>query len=239
MLARVITTLRIKHIQGEIMALRSLKRLRHQLAPILCLILALTNFFLTSTGAAQQRRRAGAAPPNAAKPVRLVVGIVIDQFRYDYLTRFQDQFGEGGFKRLLDGGAMFTNANYIHAPTVTACGHSTFMTGATPSMSGIIGNEWYDRESGKRVTSVSDSKVKLLGGSESASGMSPSKLLGSTVGDELKLSSGGQSKVVGLSLKDRSAILPSGKHPNGAYWYDLSAGNMVSSTYYFSDLPEW
>jgi predicted AlkP superfamily pyrophosphatase or phosphodiesterase len=113
------------------------------------------------------------------------------------------------------------------------------MSGATPSMSGIIGNEWYDRASGKRVTSVSDDKVKLIGGKEGASGMSPLKLLGSTIGDELKLSSGGQSKVVGLSLKDRSAILPSGKRPNGAYWYDANTGNMVSSTYYFSDLPEW
>jgi predicted AlkP superfamily pyrophosphatase or phosphodiesterase len=113
------------------------------------------------------------------------------------------------------------------------------MSGATPSMSGIIGNEWFDRESGKRITSVTDGKVKLIGGREGAPGMSPSRMLGSTIGDELKLSSGGQSKVVGLSLKDRAAILPSGKRPNGAYWYDLNTGNMVSSTYYFSDLPEW
>ena len=211
--------------------------IRSRLAPALCLILAFANLFSTSA-AAQQRRRAANAPP-AAKPVRLVVGIVIDQFRYDYLTRFHDQFGEDGFRRLLNGGAVFTNANYIHVPTYTACGHATFMSGATPSMNGIVGNEWFDRESGKRITSVTDGKVKLLGGRDGAAGMSPSRMLGSTIGDELKLATGGQSRVVGVSLKDRSAILPSGKHPNGAYWFDQSTGNLVSSTYYFSDLPEW
>src|SRR5262245_37109663 len=209
-----------------------------RIAQALCLILALANIFSASTAAAQQRRRAANAQP-AAKPVRLVVGIVIDQFRYDYLTRFRDQFGEGGFKRLLDGGANFTNANYIHVPTYTACGHATFMSGATPSMNGIVGNEWFDRESGMRITSVTDGKVKLLGGRDGAPGMSPSRMIGSTIGDELKLASGGQSKVIGVSLKDRSAILPVGKHPNGAYWFDLNTGNLVSSTYYFSDLPEW
>ncbi|MGH9754682.1 MAG: alkaline phosphatase family protein [Blastocatellia bacterium] len=216
----------------------SLKRLRYRIAPALCLVLALAYFFPTGADA-QQRRRAANAPPNSAKPVRLVVGIVIDQFRYDYLTRFHDQFGEGGFKRLLNGGAVFTNANYIHTPTYTACGHATFMSGATPAMNGIIGNEWFDRESGRRVTSVSDSKVKLLGGSADASGMSPSKLIGSTIGDELKLVTGGQAKIIGVSFKDRSAILPAGKRPNGAYWFNASAGALVSSSYYFNDLPEW
>src|SRR5262245_40686491 len=217
MLASVIAVLRNKHLLGEIMPIRTLIRLRHQLAPVLCLFIALTHHFSISA-AAQQRRRAANGPPNPAKVVRLVVGIVIDQFRYDYLTRFRDQFGEGGFKRLMNGGAVFTNANYIHAPTVTACGHATFMSGATPAMNGIIGNEWFDRESGKRITSVADGKVKLVGGREGAAGMSPSRMLGSTIGDELKLASGGQAKVIGVSLKDRSAILPAGKHPNGAYW---------------------
>src|SRR5512145_1185740 len=203
---------------------------RSRLAPALCLILALANIF--STSAATQQRRRAANSSAAAKPARLVVGIVIDQFRYDYLSRFLDQFGEGGFKRLLDGGAVFTNANYIHVPTFTACGHATFMSGATPSMNGIIGNEWYDRESGKRVTSVSDGKVKLLGGRDGAAGMSPSRMIGSTIGDEVKLASGGQAKFIGVSFKDRSAILPVGKHPNGAYWFDLNTGNLVSSTYY-------
>src|SRR5262245_37016600 len=221
MLACRIASLLKRRLQGEIMPAALLNRSR--LARALCLTLAFANLFSTST-APQQRRRAANAPPPpqpAAKPVRLVVGIVIDQFRYDYLTRFHDQFGEDGFKRLLNGGAVFTNANYIHMPTYTACGHATFMSGATPSMNGIIGNEWYDRESGKRITSVTDGKVKLVGGRDGAAGMSPSRMLGSTIGDELKLATGGQAKVIGVSLKDRSAILPSGKHPNGAYWYDM------------------
>jgi arylsulfatase A-like enzyme len=204
---------------------------RRRLVISLALVIASS---LAFSAAAQQRRRAA----NAGKP-RLVVGIVIDQFRADYLTRFEDQFGEGGFKRLLREGANFTNAHYIHTPTYTACGHATFMSGAPPAMSGIIGNEWWDRETGKRVTSVSDTKVKLLGGTEGAAGMSPGKQLGSTIGDELKLASGGQAKVIGVSFKDRSAILPAGKKPNGAYWYDARTGNLVSSTWYFDDLPNW
>src|SRR5262245_51522468 len=131
MLARVVASLNEHHLQGEIMPAALPKHPR--LASALCLILALANLLTPSPAAAQQRRAANGQPA-AAKPVRLVVGIVIDQFRYDYLTRFHDQFGEGGFKRLLNGGAVFTNANYVHAPTVTACGHSTFMSGATPAM---------------------------------------------------------------------------------------------------------
>jgi len=208
--------------------------LRCQLVFPLIIIIALSNLLAVS---AQQKRRN--ATLNASKKVRLVVGIVIDQFRADYLTRFEDQFGEGGFKRMLREGANFTNAHYIHTPTYTACGHATFMSGATPAMNGIIGNEWWDRESAKRVTSVSDTKVKLLGGTEGVAGMSPAKQLGSTIGDELKLASIGQSKVVGISFKDRSAILPAGKSPNGAYWYDARTGNLVSSTWYFNDLPDW
>ncbi len=171
--------------------------------------------------------------------IRLVVGIVIDQFRYDYLMRFEDQFGEGGFKRLLNSGAVFANANYPYTPTITACGHAAFMSGTTPAYNGIIGNEWFDRASGKRVTSVVDDKVELLGGKPDGKGASPRRLIGSTLGDQLKLRTAGQARVIGVSYKDRAAILPSGKHPNGAYWYDSSNGAFVSSTYYFSALPEW
>lgn len=183
-----------------------------------------------------QRQRAGRT---ASGKVRLVVGIVIDQFRYDYLTRFEDQFGEGGFKRLLQDGAVFANANYNYTPTVTACGHATFMSGASPSHNGIVGNEWFDRTTGRRTTSVADANTKLLGGTAGATGMSPVRLIGSTLGDQLKLHTAGQAKVIGLSYKDRSAILPAGKHPNGAYWFNVGNGSFVSSTYYFSELPAW
>ncbi|HQR35423.1 MAG TPA: alkaline phosphatase family protein [Blastocatellia bacterium] len=206
---------------------------RRRLAVLFCLFLALSNLIVPA--GAQQRRRTAAS----SKKPRLVVGIVIDQFRADYLNRFSDLFGEGGFKRLLDGGARFTNANYIHTPTYTACGHATFMSGAPPAMSGIIGNEWYDRSSGKRVTSVNDDKTKLIGGKDGASGMSPHRLQTSTIGDEMKLATAGQAKVIGISYKDRSAILPAGKRPNAAYWFDGSTGNFVSSSYYFDDLPDW
>jgi predicted AlkP superfamily pyrophosphatase or phosphodiesterase len=213
--------------------MRTLKR-PHHLILILCFLIPLGSLPVTE---AQQRRRA-AAPSTSKKP-RLVVGIVIDQFRADYLTRFEDQYGEGGFKRLMKEGANFVNANYIHTPTYTACGHATFMTGASPAYSGIIGNEWYERETGKRVTSVIDEKVKLLGGTAGATGMSPDRMTASTIGDQLKMDSQGKAKVVGVSLKDRSAILPAGHRPDGAYWYDARSGNLVSSTYYFNDLPEW
>jgi predicted AlkP superfamily pyrophosphatase or phosphodiesterase len=178
----------------------------------------------------------GAQNNNAAPPKpKLVVAIVIDQFRYDYLTRFHSEY-TGGFKRFFEHGAVFTNAHFEHVPTVTAVGHSTFLSGATPAMSGIIGNDWWDRASKKRVTSVSDGDTKLLG--SEGEGASPNRLLQSTVGDEMKMSGKG-GKVVGVSIKDRAAILPSGHMADGAYWFDGKTGNFVSSTFYFASLPEW
>jgi predicted AlkP superfamily pyrophosphatase or phosphodiesterase len=179
----------------------------------------------------------GALPAFAqtAPRPKLVVAIVVDQFRYDYLTRFRAGY-HSGIDRLLTKGAVFTDARYIHFPTVTAVGHSTFLTGATPSISGIIANDWYDRRSSKNVTSVSDSTAQSLGADVPAS--SPQRLLVSTVGDELRVASD-QSKVVGVSLKDRAAILPAGRMANGAYWFDNKSGNFISSTYYFPAVPAW
>lgn len=181
-----------------------------------------------------------AASLTAADPPKpkLVLAIVVDQFRYDYLTRFRSEYN-AGLARLLTQGAIFTNARYEHFPTVTAIGHSTFLSGATPALSGIIGNDWYDRDEKKSVTSVEDSAVKLLGGNPSTGGSSPHRMLVDTVGDELKMSNAGQSKVIGVSLKDRAAILPAGHMANGAFWFDSRSGNFVSSTYYFPDLPQW
>jgi Type I phosphodiesterase / nucleotide pyrophosphatase len=173
----------------------------------------------------------------APKKPKLVLAIVIDQFRYDYLTRFRSEY-HAGFDRLLTQGAVFTNAHYEHFPTVTAIGHSTFLSGATPSISGIVNNEWYDRQEGKSVTSVSDDHTKLLGGLDRP-GASPRRMLVDTVGDELKIASGGKAHVIGISLKDRAAILPAGHMADGAYWFDTATGNFVSSTFYFADLPGW
>src|SRR3954467_13031003 len=152
----------------------------------------------------------------APRKPKLVVAIVIDQFRYDYLTRFRSEY-HAGFDRSCTKGAVFTNANYIHFPTVTAVGHSTFLSGATPASSGIVGNDWFDRDENKHVTSVSDSNTKMLGAT--GEGASPHRLLVSTVGDELKMADNGKSRVIGVSLKDRAAILPAGHSANGAYWF--------------------
>jgi len=179
---------------------------------------------------------AASAPAATARP-KLVVLIVADQFRADYLTRFASEYN-AGFKRLLDTGAVFTNAHQDHFPTVTAVGHSVTMSGAIPAVSGIINNEWYDRVTASMVTSVSDKSEKLLG-AEGSEGASPRRLLVSTVGDELKMSGLAPAKVVGISMKDRAAILPSGHMADGAYWFDHNSGHFVSSTYYFKSLPAW
>ena len=171
------------------------------------------------------------------KPPKLVLAVVIDQFRYDYLLRFRKDYN-AGLARLLEHGAVFTDAHHIHFPTVTAVGHSTFLSGATPSSSGIIANEWFDRESGQSVTSVSDPDTKLVGGAPGATGSSPRRLLVSTVGDELKMA-GRNGKVIGISIKDRSAILPVGHTADAAYWYDSDSNNWVTSSYFMADLPEW
>src|SRR6185503_15131395 len=168
-----------------------------------------------------------------------VLLIVVDQFRYDYLERFGDLFVADGFRRLLRDGASWTQSNYDHMPTYTAPGHATMMTGAYPAESGIIGNEWLDRPSGKRITSVTDETVKLLGAGPNDIGASPSRLMTSTVGDELRLATNDRAKVIGISVKDRSAILPAGRHANAAYWFSTTTGNMISSTYYFKELPAW
>lgn len=174
--------------------------------------------------------------------VRLVLLLTVDQFRADYLSRFAAEY-DGGLARLNQSGAVFLNAHLEHYPTVTAVGHATFGSGALPSTSGIIGNDWFDRATGKSVTSVVDDQVKPLGGS-STRGASPHRLLVSTIADEIKLAarSGGASaapRAIGISFKDRSAILPVGRSADAAYWLDTPSGEFVSSTFYFDALPAW
>lgn len=178
-----------------------------------------------------------AASAEPVKNPKLVVVIVVDQFRYDYLTRYRAEY-KAGLARLMDRGAYFTNAYYQHFPTVTAVGHSVIMSGAMPSVSGIIGNDWYDRDARRQVSSVGDDTVKVLGGTGDG-GASPKRLQVSTVGDELKAATDGKARVLGISLKDRAAILAAGHAADAAYWYDGSTGHFVSSTFYFTDLPNW
>lgn len=178
---------------------------------------------------------------NAARSARprLVLLIVVDQFRYDFLERFGDLFVPNGLKRLMTDGASWTQANYDHTPTYTAPGHATMMTGAWPAETGIVGNDWPDRDSGRFVTSVTDTTAVLLGGQEGEVASSPRRLMASTLGDELRLQTNDRSKVIGISAKDRSAILPAGRHANAAYWFNQRVGGMVSSNYYFNQLPAW
>jgi predicted AlkP superfamily pyrophosphatase or phosphodiesterase len=178
-----------------------------------------------------------AAPPAPSKKPKLVVTIMVDQFRYDYLLRFRGGY-TSGIARLLEHGAVFSDAHYSHAFLVTAVGHSTILTGAAPSISGIVANDWWDRETGGSVSSVSDPKTKLVGAERDAAGASPRRLLVSTLGDELKIANAA-SHVIGMSIKDRAAILPAGHMADAAYWFDNNSGNWVTSDYYRAQLPDW
>jgi predicted AlkP superfamily pyrophosphatase or phosphodiesterase len=217
-------------------------RIRRLARPLSLLLSSV--FFLCSVAflPAQQprpaRRNPNAAPTKEPRP-RLVLLIVVDQFRYDFLTRFGDLFGSRGIGRLMREGASWTGANFDHVPTSTAPGHAVFMTGAWPSQTGIIANEWYERDTGKKVKSVTDDSTNKLGGKPGEKGYSPRRLLCSSVGDELRIADGDRSKVIGISAKDRSAILPAGRRANAAYWFGTDNGNMLSSTYYFSQEPDW
>jgi len=175
---------------------------------------------------------------NNNKP-KLVIGIVIDQMRYDYLYRFYDQYGENGFKRLMNQGMNFTYAQYNYVPTYTATGHASIYTGTTPYYHGIISNDWYDRFQKKELYCVSDTNYSAVGANDASGRMSPKNLKTSTIGDQLQMSNNGLSRVFSVSIKDRAAILPGGHMANAAYWYDGAIGNFVTSTYYMKELPQW
>ncbi|MEK6782374.1 MAG: alkaline phosphatase PafA [Bacteroidota bacterium] len=170
---------------------------------------------------------------------KLVVGIVVDQMRQEYLYRFNSKFGDGGFKRMMNNGFMLSNAHYNYTPTITGPGHASIYTGTTPSIHGIIGNDWYDKELKKNVNCVEDDRQKPLGSDKGMGSVSPWRMLSSTITDELELSTQRRAKVVGVSLKDRGAVLPAGHTPDGAYWYDGKTGKFISSTYYKAALPVW
>ncbi|NIG57038.1 alkaline phosphatase PafA [Chitinophaga sp. Cy-1792] len=174
----------------------------------------------------------------AGKP-KLVVGVVVDQMRWDYLYRYGSRYSAGGFKRLLNEGFSCENTLINYTPTITACGHTCIYTGSVPAIHGIIGNSWFSPELGRSVYCAEDTTVTTVGSSSSAGKMSPRNMLVTTIGDELRLSNNFQSKVIGIAIKDRGAILPAGHSANAAYWYDGSSGNWITSTYYMNQLPGW
>jgi hypothetical protein len=175
---------------------------------------------------------------------KLIVGIVVDQMRYDYLYRYQAKFGQGGFNRLLREGFSCENTHYDYVPTYTAPGHTAIYTGAVPAVSGIIANDWYDPEWHKHRYVTTDTTVLSVprGIKKSVGQHSPRVLLSTTITDELRLSNNFQSKVIGVCLKDRASILPAGHIPNGAFWFDDASGAFITSSYYQpkdSLLPKW
>lgn len=170
---------------------------------------------------------------------KLVVGIVVDQMRYEYLHRFAEHYGNTGFNRLIDNGFSLKNGHYNFIPTKTAPGHSSIYSGTTPAIHGIIGNNWYDRTTKKEIYCVTDETEKTIGSNTSRGQVSPRRLLTSTVTDELRLSNQMQSKVISISVKDRGAVLPGGHSANAAYWYDVETGDFISSSYYLDKLPTW
>lgn len=168
---------------------------------------------------------------------KLVVGFVVDQMRWDYLYYYYDRYRTDGLRRLLAEGYSFGNTMIGYVPTVTAVGHSALFTGAAPSMNGIAGNWFYDQD--KAVYCCQDNKVKSVGSNSAEGQMSPHRMLSTTIGDELKIATDYKSKVIGVALKDRAAILPAGHGADAAYWWDKSAGHFVTSTYYMDKLPDW
>jgi predicted AlkP superfamily pyrophosphatase or phosphodiesterase len=191
---------------------------------------------MPAVGAVAQGQNAPSAAGNLKRP-KLVVGVVIDQMRWDFLYRYYNQYGNGGFRRLLTDGFSAENTMIPYAITVTAAGHACVYTGSVPTLNGIVGNEWYDRKLGKDVYCVEDPGAKILGGSGASAPMSPRNLWASTITDELRLATNFKSKVVGISIKDRGSILPAG-HLGMAYWY-ADNGSWVTSDYYTKALPEW
>ena len=197
--------------------------------------------FLGSSFVVIAQNKTAVKPTNAANKPKLVVGIVIDQMRWDYLFRFKNIFkANGGFNRLMNEGFNCNNTFIPYTPTVTAAGHTCVYTGSVPGIHGITGNAWYDKDLGRNVYCSEDKSVVGVGGKDEVIGqMSPKNMLTTTITDELRMSSNFASKVIGIALKDRGSILPAGHSANAAYWYDGKSGNFITSTYYMKSLPTW
>ncbi len=202
---------------------------------IALILIALQLNFLNSTKAQPVQNI-----PNLSRP-KLVVGIVIDQMRWDYLYRYYNIYKtDGGFKRFLDQGFTCENTFIPYTPTVTAAGHTCIYTGSVPAIDGIVGNTWFDKQKNRTVYCSEDNSVQTVGSNNAAVGqMSPRNMLTTTITDELRLATNFKSKVIGVAIKDRGAILPAGHSANAAYWYDSQTGNFITSTYYMDALPVW
>ncbi len=151
---------------------------------------------------------------------KLVVGLMIDQMRWDYLYRFYDRYGSGGFKRILNEGYSNENTFIPYAQTLTAAGHATVYTGTTPAVHGIVGNGWFEKDKNRDMYCTADETVKIINGHEKSSPQSPRNMWSNTIGDELRLATNFKSKVIGIAIKDRGGILPAGHSANAAYWFD-------------------
>ncbi|MGG6544426.1 UNVERIFIED_CONTAM: alkaline phosphatase family protein [Prevotella sp. 15_C9] len=171
-----------------------------------------------------------------ARP-KLIVGLVVDQMRWDYLHLYNEEYAPDGLKRLLNDGFSFENTHINYAPTVTAVGHTSVFTGSIPAIHGIAGNYFADND--KFVYCCDDAEAQTVGSTSKEGKMSPRRMLTTTIGDQLKLATDFRSKVIGIALKDRAAILPAGHSADAAYWWDTSAGHFISSTYYMKELPQW
>lgn len=187
----------------------------------------------------QQKTADGNTPASTLARPKLVVGMAIDQMRWDYLYKYYDRYGSGGFKRMLNEGFTCENTMINYIPSVTAVGHSSIFTGSVPAIHGIAENYWVDQLTGKGMYCTDDSTVESVGTSNNTGKMSPRNLMASTVTDELRIATNFQSKVVGVSLKDRASILPAGHAANAAFWLDDETGNFITSTYYMKELPVW
>ncbi|GAA3963205.1 alkaline phosphatase family protein [Pedobacter ginsengiterrae] len=208
---------------------------------ISCLIVSLSILSLTTVSAQTKKAAptAKAFPADVARP-KLVVGLVVDQMRWDYLYRYYNRYSNGGFKRLINEGFSVENTFIPYTPTYTAVGHTTIYTGSVPAIHGIVGNDWYNVETKKNVYCTEDSSVVTVGSTPSSEGnMSPKNLLATTITDELRLATNFRGKVIGISLKDRGSILPAGHAANAAYWYQGSTGNWITSSYYMKEVPTW
>lgn len=194
---------------------------------------------ITNAQKKQKNSKTPAVYPASINRPKLVVGLVVDQMRWDYLYRYYDRYTEGGFKRMINEGFSVENTLIPYTPTYTAVGHSCIYTGSVPAVNGIIGNDWYDPQTKKGVYCTEDSTVTGVGSSTMAGKMSPKNLLATTITDELRLATNFRGKVIGISLKDRGSILPAGHTPTGAYWYDGQTGDWITSTYYMNQLPSW